>query len=506
MSSLKKAAIWTTGLALLLKLSGFLRESIVAREFGASDATDGYFLAFSFITLVVAMIATGFNNVFLPMYIKRRQDGTGATENNANALLNWTMIIFIGVSVAGWFSAEWLVPFVYRSMTPGAEAIAVEMTEVFFIFMVFIALAGLLESYLQSRRIFVPTLVSKLLATLMAAVFALLFSDVWGIYSVAYGFVFGTIVGAAIQVFYLIKSDYSWKPTLQMESDFRKAFLVLIVPSLLNSVVGQVNLFVNKAFASGTGFEGAVTYLNYSQLIVSIPNAIYAATLAAIIFTLMSEQTNDFAKFKDTVFRGMEISFVTLVPIAVGLLVVGDAAIAFIYERGAFTEADTANTHIALLFYLPIIIFQGMQLILSKSMYARGKTAVVFKISVTTILVNLVLNWLLVDRFGYVALAFAASVVSIYYFTISMIVVYSDLGMDQFKRFASMAIRVILPAAVMGLVVALAKIGLGANEWYSLVQLAVLVPIGVFVYAVMLRFVHPEGFKRFLGLLKRGKK
>ena len=59
MSSLKKAAIWTTGLALLLKLSGFLRESIVAKEFGASDATDAYFLAFSFITLVVAMIATG---------------------------------------------------------------------------------------------------------------------------------------------------------------------------------------------------------------------------------------------------------------------------------------------------------------------------------------------------------------------------------------------------------------------------------------------------------------
>src|SRR5690606_17003765 len=119
-----------------------------------------------------------------------------------------------------------------------------------------------------------------------------------------------------------------------------------------------------KAFASGT-IEAAVTYLNNASLIISIPNAIYAATLAAIIFTLMSEQATDKAKFKDTLFLGMEISFVTLVPISVGLLVVGDALISFIYEGGAFTAQDADYTYMALLFYLPIIIFQGMQLMLS---------------------------------------------------------------------------------------------------------------------------------------------
>jgi len=201
-------------------------------------------------------------------------------------------------------------------------------------------------------------------------------------------------------------------------------------------------------------------------------------TLAAIIFTLMSEQTDNMDKFKETVFRGMEISFVTLVPIAVGLLVIGDAVIAFIYERGEFTAVDTAFTHRALLFYLPIIIFQGMQLILSKSMYARGKTSVVFRISVTTIAVNLFLNWLLVDRYGYTALAIAASSVSVYYFTVSMVVVYKDLGKPEFIRVAKMAVRIIPPAIIMGLAVWAAKLLLGADEWYALTQLAVLIPIG----------------------------
>ncbi len=500
--SLKKAALWTTGLALLLKLSGFIREAIVAREFGVSAQTDGYFLAFGFITLVVAMIATGFNNVFLPMYIKRRKTGSDTSDQNANSLLNWTMLLFIIISVLGWMFASNFVPFLYGNMKAEIEPYAIQMTRIFFAFMTLIALTGLLDSYLQSRRIFVPSQLAKLLATLMAAVFALFFSDTWGIYSLVYGFIFGTILGVLIQLFFLGKSDYKWRPDFAMENDFKKAFIILIIPSLLNSVVGQVNLFVNKAFASGVS-EGAVTYLNNSSLLVSIPNAIYATTLAAIIFTLMSEQTEDLQKFKDTFFRGMEISLVTLLPIAIGLLVVGDAALAFVYERGRFTSTDTENTYIALLFYLPIIVFQGMQLILSKSMYARGKTAIVFRISVTTILVNFLMNWWLVDDYGYPALAFSASVVSVYYFVVSMIVVYRDLGKSEFMRFARMSICVIVPALVMGAVIWGAKVLLDVEDWYSLLQLGVLVPLGILTYAIALKLAYPVGFNRILQMVKR---
>ena len=51
---------------------------------------------------------------------------------------------------------------------------------------------------------------------------------------------------------------------------------------------------------------------------------------------------------------GMQVSLTTLMPIAIGLALVGDAAIAFIYEGGAFTEKDTMQTYKALLYYLPI--------------------------------------------------------------------------------------------------------------------------------------------------------
>lgn len=504
MSSLKKAAIWTTLLALLLKLSGFIREAIVAREFGVSAETEGYFLAFGFITLVIAMISTGFNNVFLPMYIKARQSGEMA-DTNANALLNQAMILFGVISVVGYFTAQHFVPVIYPTMKAEIAPYAITITRFFFAGMFLIALTSILDSYLQSRRIFVPSQLSKLLGTLGAAIFAILFSDVWGIYSLVYGFLAGTLIGTIVQLVFLRRSSYLWKPDFKMQKDFQKAFLILIVPSLLNSVVGQVNLFVNKAFAAGENVQlGAVTYLNNASLLISIPNAIYATTLAAIIFTLMSEQTEDGRKFRDTFFRGMEISLITLLPITVGLFFVGEQALAVIYERGKFSAEDTYNTYVALMWYLPIIVFQGMQLILSKSMYARGKTAVVFRISVTTIAVNFILNWFLVDQYGYPALAFAASVVSVYYFTVSMIVVYKDLGMAEFKRFTDMAWRVVIPAALMGAAVWGAREVLPVDAWPAVVALGVLVPIGVVVYVVAVRVVYPAGFKRMVGMVRRG--
>ncbi|MCH1625119.1 murein biosynthesis integral membrane protein MurJ [Fredinandcohnia quinoae] len=504
MAGLKKTAIWITLLAIVLKLSGFLRESIIARQFGANEYTDGYLLAFSFITLVVAMISGGFNNVFLPQYVQGKKESPEKTERNATGILNATVLLFLLITVAGFFLVPYFVPFIFGDMTPTTENVAVDITQFFFLFMSAIALNGILESYLQGRRVFVPSQVSKLAATLFGAIFALLFSDQWGINSLAYGFIFGTLLGAVIQFFYLRKSGYRWQPTIKVEKAFRSAFLVLLVPALLNSVVGQINMFVNKMFASGTT-EGAVTYLNNASLLVSIPQAIYGTTIAAIIFTLLSEQVDNHKKFQQTVFMGMQITLVTLMPIMVGLLLVGDAAISFVYERGLFTSTDTHNTYIALLWYVPLIVTQGLQYIVSKSMYARGKTAIVFRISVTTIVLNYVLNWLFVDKFGYPGLALTSSLVSVYYLAVSTFVVYKDFDREERVKLGNLVLRVILPTILMAVPIYLLKKFTPITEWYSLIQLGILVPIGVILYAGGIYLFYREGFQQLLQLVKRKK-
>lgn len=501
MSRLKKTAIWITMLALVLKLSGFLRESIIANEFGVSKYTDGYVLAFSFVTLALAMISGGFNNVFLPLYVKYKNEHPEEAERNANGIMNMTFLLFLIITITGYFFVPKFVPFLYGAMTEGIEAVAVEVTQIFFLFLSFVALNGILDSYLQGRRVFVPSQISKLLATLMGAVFALLFADIWGINSLAYGFIVGTLLGTCIQFVYLLKSGYRWRPTLKVGKAFRHSFLILLVPSLLNSVVGQINMYVNKVFASSD--TGAVTYLNDSSLLVSIPHTIYGTTIAVIIFTLLSEQVNDRKKFQDTFFMGMELSLITLLPVAVGLFLVGDAAISFIFERGEFTATDTHNTYIALIFYVPMIVTQGLQYIVSKSMYAREKTAIVMRISVTTIALNIFLNWLLFEPFGYPGLALTSSFVSVYYLVVTTIFVYKDFDKHEVHRLWGLIARVLPATILMAVPVYLVKEFTVVGEWYSLFQLAILVPIGAVLYVAGTYVFYRPGFNRLVGLLRK---
>ncbi|ARA98441.1 MULTISPECIES: murein biosynthesis integral membrane protein MurJ [Geobacillus] len=505
MPSLKRTAIWITLLALVVKVAGFLRESIIAKEFGANEYTDGYLLAFSFITLVLAVISVGFNNVFLPLYVQAKQNNPKAAERNANGIMNATVAIFLLVAVLGYLLAPSFVPAIFGRMAAVTESVAIHITQIFFLFMGAIALNGILDSYLQGRRIFVPSQISKLLATLMGAVFALLFSDVWGIYSLAYGFVFGIMLGIVLMFVYLYRSGYRWTPTLSIDPDFRQTFLRLLVPSLLNAFVGQMNMFIDKIFASGT-IEGAVTYLNNASLLVSIPHTIYGTTVAAILFTLLSEQVDKPRQFQQTFFTGMELSLITLMPVAAGLWVIGDAAIAIVYERGQFTETDTYRTYVALLFYLPLIVTQGLQYIVAKSMYAKGKTAVVLRISVTTIVLNIILNYALVQSFGYAGIALSSSLVSLYYVTACSIAVYKEFERGEAKKLISLLVRVGSATAIMaGLLYGLKEVA-SIHQWPALLALAVLVPLGVAIYIAGVYALYREGFYRLLRTLRSKRK
>lgn len=504
MTTLKRTALWLTLLALLVKFSGFLRESIIAKQFGVSEYTDGYLLAFSFITLTLAMISGGFNNVFLPLYIKHKKTDHTNADQNANSILNYALILFLVLTIVGLFFVPQMVTVIFGDMTPLTEKVAIEVMRIFVMSMIFIALNAILDSFLQSRRIFVPSQISKLLGTIMGALFALLFSDIWGIHSLAYGFVFGIFLGVVLQVFYLAKSGFKWMPTLHVEPEFKHSFITLLIPALLNSVVGQMNMFIDKMFASSTA-EGAVTYLNNASLLVSIPHAIYGTTVAVILFTLLSEQIDNHQKFQHIFTNGLHITLITLLPIAVGLFIIGDSAISFIYERGRFTSEDSYHTYIALLFYLPMIVTQGLQYIVSKSMYAKGKTVIILKVSLTTIIMNVILNYLLVKPLGYPGLALSSSLVSLFYLSVTTFFMYKEFDKGESMKIVKMLIRMIPPLLLMDLPLLAIQKAEFVQSSLPITQIFIIATLGVGLYVIGTYLFNKQGFILLIDLVKNRK-
>ena len=500
MSTLKKVGMITVILSLILKLSGFLRESIISMQFGASAENDGYIIAFSIITLIVIMTTDGFNSVFLPLFIKNKKDNEEASLKNANAILNYTIIFTVILSVIGYFLVPYLVPLIFADMSYETELVAVRLTKFFVLFLSVITVNGMLESYLQSYRSFIPTQVSRLLATLTGAFFAYFFSTIWGIDSLAYGFIVGILFGILVQIISLKNHGYKWQPTLSIEKEFKSTFLALFIPAVLSAVVGQINVTVNRIFASGT-FEGAVTYLNNASLIVSIPNAIFGTTVIAIIFTLLSENAGDRRRFQDTVYYGFQLMTMLLVPLTFGLIVVGQAVIGFIYERGAFTVEDTKMTYYAMLAYLPLIYSQGLQMIVLKALYAKGKTKLIFQLSLITIICNVIANYILVKFMSYLGPAVASSIIAIISLILCAIVMYKDFDRGELYKSIQMFVRTLLPSFIMAAGVWLLSISVGKyldSYFWILVTHGI---AGIIIYILSLRILYREGFNKLLELV-----
>ena len=231
MSTLMKAGIITVILSLILKLSGFLRESIIAMEFGASAENDGYIIAFSIITLIVIMTTDGFNSVFLPLFIKDKNKNEKVSIKNANGILNYTIIFMILLSIISYFLVPYLIPLIFGNMSQGTELVAVRLTKFFVLFLSVITVNGMLESYLQSYRSFIPTQVSRLLATLTGAFFAYFFSSFWGIDSLAYGFIVGVILGIIIQIIQFKEAWVQMGAYLFDRKGFQKFIFIFIYTS-----------------------------------------------------------------------------------------------------------------------------------------------------------------------------------------------------------------------------------------------------------------------------------
>jgi len=495
MSNVKKVTITIVIISILVKLSGFIRESVVANLFGANEITDGYLLAFSFITFITIMSTAGFNNVFLPMYVRSREKNVKKANKNALGLLNNSFIVFFLLGVIIYSASPYALSIILQGGHPDTERVAVEILRIFAIFLSVIAINGILESYLQSRKIFVPIQVSKLFVTLFSALIPLFFAHIYGIYSIAYGFIFGAFLGIVVQLFFLLKSGFKWEPSLSIDKQYSKTFILLFIPAVLNATLGFINTFVDKLFATNT-IEGAVTYLNHGSLLVSIPHAIFSTTVIAILFTMLSESVLKKGEFERTLFFGVQISSILFFPILFGIILIAEPLVSFIFERGAFTAEDTRATYLAVLLYSPIIMTQGMQLIISKSLYAHQRTKTILKISSTTIVLNIILNAILIGPFGYLGLALSSSFVSIYYLVTSSFFLYKDLGKDEVKRALRFMGKVLIASLCMAIPLYFIAQSEVITNLYSLLQVAILVPIGAVFYIIGTYLFNREGFQK----------
>jgi putative peptidoglycan lipid II flippase len=417
--NLLKAASAVSLLTLASRVTGLVREQLIAAAFGASAATDAFNVAFRIPNLLRRLFAEGaFSQAFVPILAaSRERDGDAATHRLIDAVATVLAWALLATCVAGVVAAPVLV----WLMASGLERFysAVAMTRFMFPYIGFMSMVALSAGILNTwRRFAVPAATPVLLnLSVIAAAW-------WGvpwlrelgvqpIYALAFGVMAGGLLQLAVQIPALARLGLLPRVGLAPGS-LRAAWrhpgvhhiLRQMAPALLGVSVAQISLLINTQIASHVG-TGAVSWLTYADRLMEFPTALLGVALGVVLLPQLSaaQARDDAADYSGLLDWGLRLVVLLALPCAIALVVFPQPLVAVLYHYGAFSARDVGMTVLALRGYGLGLMGLIAVKVLAPGFYARQDIRTPVRIAVVVLVATQAMNLVFVPWLGHAGLA-----------------------------------------------------------------------------------------------------
>ncbi len=413
--NLFRALLTVSGFTLLSRVTGLIRETLIARAFGASLYTDAFYVAFRIPNLLRRLSAEGaFAQAFVPVLAEFKNsqghDPTKALVDAMSTVLTWFLVVLSLVSMAG---ASWVVYAVASGLRHEGigYTLAVEMTRIMFPYIVLVSMttlaSGVLNTYKQfSLPAFAPVLLN--VAFIFATVFIAPHIKV-PVYALPYAVIAGGVLQLLVQLPGLKKIDM----TPRIGLNFRRALahpgvkrvLLKMVPAMFAVSVGQLSLIINTNIASNIG-PGAVSWINYADRLMEFPTALLGAALGTSLLPSLSKAhvDADHTEYSSLLDWGLRITFLLAAPSAVALFFFAEPLTATLFHYGKFDDHSVVMVSRVLSAYGIGLVGLILIKILAPGFYAKQDIKTPVKIAVFVLIMTQVSNYIFVPIFSHAGL------------------------------------------------------------------------------------------------------
>ncbi|MCL5968126.1 MAG: murein biosynthesis integral membrane protein MurJ [Betaproteobacteria bacterium] len=423
--SLFKSASVVSLLTLLSRISGLVRDLLIAATFGVSAMTDAFNVAFRIPNLLRRLFAEGaFSQAFVPVLAATRaQEGDEATKDlidRVATVLAWalTLTCIVGVLAAPllvWAMASGL------ARDPYTFDVTVALTRWMFPYIGFMSLVALAAGVLNTwKRFAVPAATPVLLnvGLILAAAWGAPWFESMGIepiMALAGGVLLGGTLQLAVQLAALKRLGLLPRVALRW-SKVRAAWqhpgtqriLTLMLPALLGVSVAQISLLINTQIASHLA-TGSVSWLTFADRLMEFPTALLGVALGVVLLPQLAAASAaaDPARYSQMLDWGLRLVLVLAVPSAVALLTIAVPLVSVLFHYGAFTAFDVRQTALALMGYGVGLVGLIAIKILAPAFYAKQDIKTPVRIAIVVLVLTQVFNLLLVPTMAHAGLALA---------------------------------------------------------------------------------------------------
>ena len=414
--NLLRALATVSGMTLLSRILGFVRDFVIARAFGAGLATDAFFVAFKLPNLLRRMFAEGaFSQAFVPILgeykNKRSLEDTRTLVDHVASLLSMALFAITAIGIAAapllvWVSAPGF------SADAGKFELTVTLTRITFpyiFFMSLVALAGgLLNSWSRfALPAFTPVLLN--LSFIAMALFAAPYFDP-PVLALAWAVFIGGVLQMAIQIPALKKIAMLPRPTLNWRAAWAdpgvRRIATLMGPALIGVSVSQISLLINTIFASFLK-TGSVSWLYYADRLMEFPSGMLGAALGTILLPSLSRYhaSDNHVEYSRLLDWGLRLTLLLAAPAAVALAILAVPLIATLFFHGAFSADDVLRTREALVAYTVGLTGLILVKVLAPGFYARQNVRTPVRIALISLAATQIMNLAFIGWIGHAGLA-----------------------------------------------------------------------------------------------------
>ena len=407
------AALVVGVMTLLAKAATLAKDLLVAYQFGRSDEVDAFLLALMLPSFVVNVIAGAAYSALIPVYVRARSRDSGAQAHRLMAWMNgWSGLVLLASTVVLAVLFPLVLPVIASNFAPEKRELTLKLFLVVAPLVVFGGLATIWAGVLNALHRFALAAFSATVVSLVAIAALLLYGSTGGILALAVGTVLGYVAQWALLATGLRREavPLRWRfrgrnPDLDA---VKQQTYTLMVGMLL---MGSTEL-VDQSMAAMLD-AGSVATLGYGTKIVISIVGLGAAAIGTSVFPHFSVMVaaHDWSGVRHTLKRYGQLILVASVPLTIVIVAASEWIVTALFERGAFSAADTLAVARVQALYALQIPFYLLGILGVRLLSAMGKNRVVTAIAAFNVVSNIVGNAILMRWFGVAGIALSTSIV-----------------------------------------------------------------------------------------------
>ena len=396
--TLYRAFATVGGLTLVSRVLGFVRDILIASVLGSGAVADAFFVAFRFPNLFRRLFGEGaFNAAFVPLFAKRLEgEGPEAARVFAQEVMSGLLSVLLVLSAGCMIAMPWLMYLLAPGFADNPEKfdLAVLLTQIAFPYLLCMSLVALLSGVLNSLGKFVESSAVSIVLnlTLIAAMLVAMVMGYRNERGAGVVLAWGVFAAGILQLALLLdgarRNGFWLRLVRPRSSEGVRRLVSLGIPGVIAGGITQLNIVIGTVIASLQ--DGAVSHLYYADRVYELPLAIVGIAVGVVLLPDVSRhlRAGDHAAVMDSQNRSLEFAMLLTVPAAVALAVVPTPIVTVLFERGAYTAADTPATAGALaLFALGLPGFVLIK-VLSPAFFAREDTRTPMRFAAISLTAN----------------------------------------------------------------------------------------------------------------------